>query len=120
MAELAPKELILSKSFTLVPGEDVSFAPPELQGARLRFFTGKVPGQDDGPGISGASNHPSELNFLLPAAPKGGFEWIFISKMGEVREGPLSCRICVQSFVCEWFGAILQVQIDFHLIRRPS
>jgi hypothetical protein len=86
----------------------------------LRFFTGKVPGQDDGPGISAASNGPNGLNFIVPAAPKGGFESANISTSLKVREGSLSCRVCVQSLTCEWFGDVLQVQIDFHLIGRPD
>lgn len=120
MAASTPKELIFSKSFTLVPGEDVSFTVPELQGATLRFFTGEVPGQDDGPGISSALNGAVGLNFIVPAAPKGGFEWVDIATSLKVPEGSLNCRVCVQSFVDNWFGEVLQIQVDFHLIQRPD
>lgn len=115
MTAFLNKELIFSKTFTILPDECVSFAPPELQGLKLNFIVREQTEQGDLPFIDQVRNGSQELTILLAGDNGVGFNWIPVTSIGEIPEGPLSGRIFAHSF-----KGLLQVQIDFHLARRPN
>jgi hypothetical protein len=108
------KELVLSKSFMMTSGEQVSIVAAELQGAELLIQAREFTGQEDQRSIEAQPTaNLRGVMFSIPARKDLGYSSLPILKMGNVPEGPLSGYILVQ-----FFQEVMTVQIDIYLERN--